>query len=69
MVKRWRESRAWTHDDLAKRLKVSRPCIAQWECGRTAPAESRLKDLARIFGVTVADFYRGPIAPSTQAEG
>lgn len=71
MVRRWRQQKCWSHADLAKKLGVSRPCIAQWEAGKTAPAESRLRDLARVFGVSVPDFYRGPteVTPAPRAGG
>jgi transcriptional regulator with XRE-family HTH domain len=67
MVGAWRKSRAWSHADLAERVGVSRPAVAQWESGRTSPSESNIRALARVFGVSVADFYRGPLKPERVA--
>ena len=48
-----RKQKCWTQDELAKRLYVSRTAVSKWESGRGYPNIQSLKDIARLFSVTV----------------
>lgn len=41
--------RGWTQAELARRVHVSQPAVAQWEAGRTRPSEQTVKWLADAF--------------------
>lgn len=57
-IKKLREERGWTQDDVAKRLDVTRATIAHYETGRKTPREDTLKKLADIFNVSI-DYLLG----------
>ncbi len=67
MVSAWRKHRGWNHAELADKLGVSRPCVAQWEVGRTSPTEAHIRELAGVFGVSVSLFYLGPVRAAKAA--
>lgn len=48
-----RKQKGLTQDELAKRLYVSRTAVSKWESGRGYPNIQSLKDIARLFSVTV----------------
>ena len=48
-----RKQSGWTQDELAKRLYVSRTAVSKWESGRGYPNVDSLKDIAKLFSVTV----------------
>ena len=48
-----RKSKGITQDDLASRLSVSRQTISKWENGSALPDAYNLKEIARVFEVSV----------------
>jgi transcriptional regulator with XRE-family HTH domain len=52
-VRRLRETRRWTLDQLAARSRVSKGMVVQMERGATNPSIATLCRLANAFGVTV----------------
>lgn len=54
-VRQLRERAGLTQAELADRLDVSRPAIGAWESGKSRPRLNKLKQLADLFGTTVAD--------------
>lgn len=48
-----RKQKSLTQDELAKLLYVSRTAVSKWESGRGYPNIQSLKDIARLFSVTV----------------
>ena len=54
MIKRLREERGFTQEELAKKAKLTKPYISQLESGaRANPSVSAVKNLARALGVDV----------------
>lgn len=58
-IKRLRESRGMTQDDLAKALGVTRPAVSQWESGWSHPRMGTIEKIAGYFGVTPAELISG----------
>lgn len=49
-----RKAKGWTQKELAKRVRVSRPAVTQWESGHTENIRlDNLRLLANAFGLTV----------------
>ena len=48
-----RKSRGMTQEELAQALFVSRTAISKWESGRGYPSIDSLKELSRVFSVTI----------------
>lgn len=54
-LKRLREDRGWTQEELAERLDVSGATISRWEGGHHAPTLEHVQKIAELLGV---DPYR-----------
>jgi transcriptional regulator with XRE-family HTH domain len=54
-IKRLREARGWTQEELADKVKVSRVTIARIEIGYSRPSLALLERLARVFKVKVTE--------------
>ena len=54
-LKRLRESKGLTQEELAKKARISRAYLARLETGRHDPHLSRLRLLAKALKVKVAD--------------
>ena len=52
-IRELREERGWTQLELANRLGVTPSTIYSWERGRYEPTASKLRALARAFGVSM----------------
>lgn len=50
-IKTARKQRGWSQADLARRMFVSQPSVADWESGRKAPHTKNLTRLAVLLGV------------------
>lgn len=62
-VKRAREARDWSQDDLARRIGISQPAIKKIEDGTTAQSKF-LPQVARALDLDISDLVPGPlIAP------
>ena len=48
-IRAHRIMRGWSQGDLARRLGVSRPAVAQWESGRNRPSERHVAALRRLL--------------------
>ncbi|MCQ5025489.1 helix-turn-helix domain-containing protein [Oscillibacter valericigenes] len=48
-IKELREAAGLTQRELAKRLGVSGPAVAQWETGENRPSTANLARLADVF--------------------
>lgn len=58
-LRRLRLEKGYTQEKLAKELDVTPPSVSRWECGTTLPDVMLLPAIARVYGVTVDDLYRG----------
>lgn len=59
-IKRWRKARGLTRRQLADLLGVTAAAVHQWEStgpDRTLPLARRLPDIAKVFGLSIGEFY------------
>ena len=52
-IKRKREEKGWTQEELANKMHVSKSAIAKWETDGGVPDRDNLYRLAEIIGVSV----------------
>ena len=50
-IKKARQERGWSQAELARRMSVTQPSVAEWESGRKAPNMKNLVHLARQLDV------------------
>ena len=59
-----RKENAWSQEDFANKLNVSRQTISKWELGQTVPDTNNLSKIATIFGISVNDLLDENIDPT-----
>lgn len=57
-LKKFRLAKGLTQEQVAEKLNVNSQTVSRWECGTTLPDVLTLPDLARLYEVTVDDFYK-----------
>ena len=50
-----RKENAWSQEEFADKLNVSRQTVSKWELGQTTPDTDNLTKIASIFGISVND--------------
>ena len=50
-IKRARRERGWSQTELARRMLVTQPSVAEWESGRKAPSMKNLLRLTKLLEV------------------
>ena len=65
MIKRLRESRKLTQQQLAEKVKVSDKAISKWETGRGYPDISLIEPLSSALGVSVIELFSGENVSNT----
>lgn len=58
-IKKLREERGMTQDELAEKLNMTRQAVSNWETGKTQPDIETLTRLAEIFDVSVERIIYG----------
>ena len=66
-IKEARKALGWSQADLARRMFVTQPSVADWESGRKAPHTKNLARLAVMLGVSMEwlSTGRGEMHPSS----
>ena len=59
VIKRLRENRKMTQEELAEKLFVSGKAVSKWETGRGFPDVSLLEPLASALGISVIELLSG----------
>ena len=59
MIKRLRENRGMTQQQLAEKLAVSDKAISRWETGRGYPDISLIEPLAGALGISIIELFSG----------
>ncbi len=59
MIRRLRESRNMTQNQLADKISVSSKAVSRWETGRGYPDISLIEPLADALGVSVIELFSG----------
>lgn len=62
-----RKARAWTQEDLAIELDVSRQTINALEAGRYAPSLPLAFHIARLFDLTIEEVFDDGLEPRLRA--
>ena len=57
-LKKYRLAKKLTQERVAERLGVNSQTVSRWECGTTMPDVLMLPEIARLYGVTVDDFFK-----------
>ncbi|MBP3294807.1 MAG: helix-turn-helix domain-containing protein [Clostridia bacterium] len=57
-LKKFRTAKNLTQEQAAEALHVNAQTVSRWECGTTLPDVMLLPEIARLYEVTVDDFYR-----------
>ncbi|MES9740125.1 helix-turn-helix transcriptional regulator, partial [Peribacillus frigoritolerans] len=52
-LKKEREKRNWSQNDLAEKIHVSRQSVSKWETGKNYPSIEVLINLSDLFQITV----------------
>ena len=65
MVKRLRERRGLTQQQLAEKLAVSDKAISRWETGRGYPDISLVEPLSAALGVSIIELFAGESVVNT----
>lgn len=58
-IQKLRNSKNWTQEQLAEKLYISRTAVSKWESGKGYPNIDSLKDIAKIFDITIDDLLSG----------
>jgi transcriptional regulator with XRE-family HTH domain len=66
-VKRLRQAKGWTQEQLAVYAGSSQPTVNLLEAGKRNPSATTLEKLARALSVEVADLFREPAVPLAEA--
>ena len=53
-VERWRRTRGWTQEDLARAIGCNRSAVSRWEAGRRLPSVPHLLALGDALGCGAA---------------
>ena len=64
-----RQARGLSQEQLAQQLHVTRQAISRWETGETLPNVETLKDLSRLFDVSINTLLGSPRMPVCQRCG
>ena len=57
-LKKFRLAKNMTQENAAEKLGVNSQTVSRWECGTTLPDVLMLPEIARLYSVTVDDFYQ-----------
>ncbi len=57
-LKKFRLAKKMTQEYVADALCVNTQTVSRWECGTTLPDVMMLPELAKLYSVTVDDFYK-----------
>lgn len=57
-LKKFRQQKGLTQEQVAAALGVNAQTISRWECSTTLPDVTLLPDLARLYSVTTDDFFK-----------
>lgn len=60
-LKALRVEKGLTQEELGEKLHVSRQAVSRWENGETIPGVDTLKELSKVFGVTMNKLLGEPL--------
>ena len=62
-IKKLREEKGWTQEELAEKIPISRGAVSKWECGKTLADIEILQKLSILFKVTIEELLSGERNP------
>lgn len=57
-LKKFRQQRKLTQEQVAEKLGVNAHTVSRWECNITLPDVTLLPEIAQLYGVIVDDFFK-----------
>ena len=57
-MKKFRQAKKYTQEQVAEKLCVNSQTVSRWECGATLPDVLMLPEIAELYGVLVDDFFK-----------
>ncbi len=60
-----RKKKGWSQEELGEKVGVSRQTVSKWENGQTTPELEKLRNLAKIFEISVDDLISEDIEINT----
>ena len=57
-LKKEREQKGWSQEELATKIHVSRQSVSKWETGKNYPSIEVIIDLSDLFGITIDELLR-----------
>jgi transcriptional regulator with XRE-family HTH domain len=57
-LKKEREIRDWSQNELAEKIHVSRQSVSKWETGKNYPSIEVIIHLSDLFGITIDELLR-----------
>jgi transcriptional regulator with XRE-family HTH domain len=57
-LKKEREKREWSQNELAEKIHVSRQSVSKWETGKNYPSIEVIIHLSDLFGITIDELLR-----------
>lgn len=63
-IMKLRKQNAWSQEELAEKLNVTRQTVSKWELGQTVPDTEKLTNISSIFGVSVNDLLDESFSPT-----
>jgi transcriptional regulator with XRE-family HTH domain len=67
-IRKARTMKGYSQAELARRLKISRSAVANWECGAKFPSSARLQALAMAADVSYEWLATGRGSPSLKQD-
>ncbi|MGG2057728.1 helix-turn-helix transcriptional regulator [Lysinibacillus pakistanensis] len=57
-LKKEREKKGWSQNELAEKIHVSRQSVSKWETGKNYPSIEIIINLSDLFGITIDELLR-----------
>ena len=67
-IKRERELRRLSQENLAEQMEVSRQAVSKWETGQSRPSREKLERLSALFDLPMSVWEEEPPPPSDQTQ-
>lgn len=67
-IKKLRQRKDLTQEELGEKLYVTRQAVSNWETGKNQPDIEMLKNLAEVLGVDIKELLYGPASEKEKRE-